>query len=119
MVQGTDEPLKPQDASVVLLELSSSNILGAVFKMKFVSGKEYNVCYTEQNVFSSCYSQEDICSIAQQSFAIPDIVLAKGGPEAIAESYYSCMRVQQQSECQSNETFQKNESDLVFSLIEV
>ena len=32
-------------------------------------------------------------SIAQpQSYAILDIVLAKGGPEAcIAESYYSCM----------------------------
>ena len=73
--------------------------------MKFASGQEYNVRLHEQNVFSSCYSQEDIYSIAQpQSCAILDIVLAKGGPEAIAESYYSCMRAQQKSGGRSNET---------------
>ena len=86
MVQGTGEPSKPQDA---------------VFKVKFASGKEYNV-------FSSFYSQEDIYSIAQpQSCAVLDILLAKGGPEAIAESYYSCMRAQQQSGGQSNETLSR------------
>ena len=89
MVQGTGEPSKPQDASLILFEPVPSNSLDAVFKVKFASGKEYNV-------FSSFYSQEDIYSIAQpQSCAVLDILLAKGGPEAIAESYYSCMRAQQ------------------------
>ena len=32
-----------------------------------------------------------------------DIVLAKGEPEATAESYHSCMRAHQQSGGQSNE----------------
>ncbi|PFX29712.1 hypothetical protein AWC38_SpisGene5510 [Stylophora pistillata] len=65
-------------------------------KMKFASGQEYSVRLHEQNVFSSCYSQEGIYSIAQpQSHTTLDIVLAKGEPEAIAESYYSCMRAQQ------------------------
>ena len=101
MVQGTGEPLKPQDASLILFEPVPSNTLDAVFKVKFSSGKEYNV-------FSSFYSQEDIYSIAQpQSCAVLDIVLAKGGPEAIAESYYSCMRAQQQSGGQSNETLSR------------
>ena len=89
MVQGTDEPLKPLDA---------------VFKMKFASGKEYNVRLHEQNVSSSFYFQEDIFSIPQPESCA---VLAKGGPEANAESYYSCMRVQQQSGGQSNETLSR------------
>ena len=108
MVQGTDEPLKPQDASLVLFEPVPSNTLDAVFKMKFASGKEYNARLHEQNVFSSFYSQEVIYSIAQpQSCAVLDIVLAKGGPEAIAESYFSCMRAQQQPGGQSNETLSR------------
>jgi len=56
MIQGTDEPLKPQDAGLVLFEPAPSNTLDAVFKMKFSSGKEYNVRLYEQNVFSSFYS---------------------------------------------------------------
>ena len=111
MVQGTDEPLKPLkplDASLVLFEPVPSNTLDAVFKMKFASGKEYNVRLHEQNVFSSFYFQEDIYSIAQPaSCAVLDIVLAKGGPEANAERYYSCMRAQQQSGGQSNETLSR------------
>ena len=65
MVQGTDEPLKPQDASLVLFEHAPSNTLDAVFKMKFSRGKEHYIRLHEQNVFSSFYSQEDIYSIAQ------------------------------------------------------
>ena len=51
------------------------------------------------------------CGIAEgeEGFGPPscatiDIVLSKGGPKAIAESYYSAMRAQQQSGGQSNET---------------
>ena len=43
MVQGTDEPLNPLDASLVLFEPVPSNTLDAIFKMKFASGKEYNM----------------------------------------------------------------------------
>ena len=108
MVQVTDDPLKPLDASLVLFEPVPSNTLDAVFKMKFASGKEYNVRLHKQNVFSSFYFQEDIYSILQpESCAVLDIVLAKGGPEANVESHYSCMRAQQQSRGQSNETLSR------------
>ena len=56
--------------------------------MKFASGKEYNILLHRHIVLSSFYSQEDIYSIEQpQSWAILDVALAKGGLEAIAESY--------------------------------
>ena len=73
--------------------------------MKFDNGKTFDVRLNEQNVYKSFYVNEEIYSIAKPpSCAIIDIVLSKGGPEAIAESYYSAMRAQQQSGWQSNET---------------
>jgi len=73
--------------------------------MKFANGKQHNVRLHEQNFYSSFYAREDLYGIAKApSCAILDIVLAKGGPEAIAESYYGAMRAQQQSGGQSNET---------------
>ena len=43
MVQRIDEPLKPQDARLVLFEAAPSNTLDVVFKTKFPGGIEYNV----------------------------------------------------------------------------
>ena len=43
-------------------------------------------------------------STTLQSCALLDIVLSKGGPEAIAESFQNSMRAQQQSGGQSNES---------------
>ena len=96
MLQGEDSiPLHPQDSKLVLFELINSDCLDALFKMKFANGKEFDVGLHEQNVFKSFYASEEIYSIAKPpSCAIIDIVLSKGGPEAIAESYYSAMRAQ-------------------------
>ena len=106
MLQGEDNgPLHPQDCKLVLFEAISSNCLDALFHMKFDNGKTFDVRLNEQNVYKSFYANEEIYSIAKPpSCAIIDIVLSKGGPEAIAESYYSAMRAQQQSGGQSNET---------------
>ena len=106
MLQGEENsPLHPQDSKLVLFEVVSSKCIDALFKMKFANGKEFDVCLNEQNVYKSFYAIEEIYSIAKPpSCAIIDIVLSKGEPEAIAESYYSAMRAQQQSGGQSNET---------------
>jgi hypothetical protein len=106
MLHGADSiPLHPQDSKLVLFESINSDGLDVLFKMKFANGKEFDVRLHEQNVFKSFYANEEIYSIAKPpSCAIIDIVLSKGGPEAIAESYYSAMRAQQQSGGQSNET---------------
>ena len=106
MLQGEDNgSLHPQDSKLVLFEAIRSNCLDALFQMKFDNGKTFDVRLNEQNVYKSFYANEEIYSIAKPpSCAIIDIVLSKGGPEAIAESYYSVMRAQQQSGGQSNET---------------
>ena len=59
----------------------------------------------EQSLYSSFYENETICSTAAiHSCIIIDVALAKGGPEAIAESFYAAMRYQQQSGGQENDT---------------
>jgi hypothetical protein len=60
---------------------------------------------SEKCVYKSFYSNKVLYDIAQPpSCALLDIVLAKGGPEAIAESFYNTMRNQQQSGGQSYDT---------------
>ena len=87
----TDTLVKSQDVQLVTLELASSDTLDAFFTMKFANGKQHNVRLHEQKFYAS----EDLYGIAKApSCAILDIVLAKGGPEAIAESYYSAVRAQ-------------------------
>ena len=100
MLQGEENsPLHPQGSKLVLFEVISSNCLDALFKMKFANGKEFNVRLNEQNVYKSFYANEEIYSIAKPpSCTIIDIMLSKGGPDAIAESYYRAMRAQQQSD---------------------
>ena len=59
----------------------------------------------EQSLYSSFYENETIYSKAGiHSCIIIDVALAKGGPEAIAESFYAAMRYQQQSGGQENDT---------------
>ena len=98
-------PLQSQDSDLVLFQSVSSDTLDALFRLKFANGKEFTLRLYEQSVYSSFYSNEEIYSIAKPPFcAFIDIALAKGGPEAIAESYYSAMRAQQQSGGQQNES---------------
>lgn len=57
----------------------------------------------ESAVYKSFYSNDHVVKLATKpSCALIDIVLAKGGPEAIAESFYNCMRCQQLPGGQSN-----------------
>ena len=91
----TDTQVKSQDVQLVTFELAPSDTLDTFFTMKFANGKQHNVRLHEQNFYSSFYAREDLYGIAKApSCAILDIVLAKGGPEAIAESYYSAVRAQ-------------------------
>ena len=99
-----NDPLNVQDSNLVSFLPVSSDDMDSFFHMKFEDGKEYDVRLHEQNVYASFYSNPEIYSIAKApSCALLDIVLAKGGPEAIAESFYNSMRAQQQSGGQSNE----------------
>ena len=85
-------------------ELKSTE-LDCFFLMRFSDGKAHKVKLCEKQVFESFYSKNDLYDIAKPpTCALLDIVLAKGGPEAIAESFYSAMRYQQQAGGQSNDT---------------
>ena len=76
-----------------------------MYTLRYNDGEEHTVRLHEQSVYASFYSQEEVYSIAKApSCVMVDVVLAKGGPEAIAESYYSAMRAQQQSGGQANDT---------------
>ena len=97
--------LHTQNATLEEFEEEESNTLDCQFKMVFSNGKVMKVRLHEQRMYQSFYNNEEICHIASKpSCALIDILLAKGGPEAIAESFYSSMRSQQQSGGQSNET---------------
>ena len=96
--------LNVKDPNLASFSPVSSDDMDSFFHMKFDDDKEYDVRLHEQNFYASFYSNPDIYSIAKApSCALLHIVLAKGGPEAIAESFYNSMRAQQQSGDQSNE----------------
>jgi hypothetical protein len=100
-----DVPLNAQDAKLVSFSPIKNDELESYFNMKFENGGEYVVRLQEQNVYRSFYVDTKIYSIAKPpSCALIDLVLAKGGPEAITESYYATMRAQQQAGGQLNET---------------
>ena len=89
-------------------ELKSTE-LGCFFLVRFSDGKAHKVKLCEKKVFESFYSKNDLYDIAKPpTCALLDIVLGKGGPEAIAESFYSAMRHQQQAGGQSNDTLAAN-----------
>eukprot|EP00111_Clytia_hemisphaerica_P017253 TCONS_00051066-protein len=75
------------------------------FNLTFKNGEEKEVKLNEQLVYESFYNNESLYKVAEKPVcAMIDIALAKGGPESIAESYYACMRGQQQAGGQSNDT---------------
>ena len=65
--------------SLVEFRAEESINLESVFVMRF------------SNFYKSFYSNKDLYDIVLASCALLDIVLAKGGPEAIAESFYNSM----------------------------
>ena len=73
--------------------------------MRFSNGVVGKVRLSERCFYKSFYSNKDLYDIVYTpSCALLDIVLAKGGPEAIVESFYNSMHHQQQSGGQSNST---------------
>lgn len=92
-------------ADLIEFCVAESTGLDSFFTMAFSDGKLQRVRLHEERVYQSFYSNKEVYNIAKPpSCALLDIVLAKGGPEAIAESFYNSMRNQQQSGGQSNET---------------
>ena len=72
-----------------------STELDWLFLMHFSDGTICKVRLREKQVFESFYSNRELYDIAKPpSCALLDIVLAKGGPEAIAKSFYSAMQYQ-------------------------
>lgn len=106
-VDDNNKPV-PQPSDAVLTEFTpaeSKTAFDAMFEMVFSDGKRSKVRLHEQSVYNSFYSNKEIYHIAKPpTCIILDIILAKGGPEAIVESFYSTMRSQQQSGGQSNDT---------------
>ncbi|CAB4018432.1 Hypothetical predicted protein [Paramuricea clavata] len=87
------------------IRAEESTNLESIFVMRFSNEMVRKVRLSEKCVYTSFYSNKVLYDIAQPPpCALLDIVLAKGGPEAIAESFYNTMRNQQQSGGQSNDT---------------
>ena len=98
------EPRHDRDATLVEILPEESEGLDAIFRMAFSDGSVEKVRLNEPRVYESFYANKEFYDIVKApSCALLDIALAKGGPEAIAESFYNSMRSQQQPGGQSNE----------------
>ena len=104
----TNEPLE-NDSQIKRFDKDDSEFsFEAAFWLEFDDGKSGRFQLHEQSVYASLYAQKEVYTLAgPQGCTIIDYVLSKGGPEAIAESYYSTMRSQQQSGGQQNDTLEK------------
>ena len=66
--------------------------------------KKYQVQLDESAVIKSIYEDEDVFNLLGKELCVViDIAFAKGGPEAVVESYYSLVKSQQQAGGQTNE----------------
>eukprot|EP00112_Aurelia_sp_Birch-Aquarium-sp1_P000368 Seg10323.1 transcript_id=Seg10323.1/GoldUCD/mRNA.D3Y31 product="hypothetical protein" protein_id=Seg10323.1/GoldUCD/D3Y31 len=64
-----------------------------------------NVIIHEEAIIKTLYSNLKISqSVGRQFMVTLDVALAKGGPEAIVESYYSCMDAQKMKGGQSTDS---------------
>ena len=103
--QEASMPPTKEGADLVGFHSVNTTELDSVFTMLFANGNVHRVRLNEHRFYESFYSRKEIYEVAEPAAcALLDIVLAKGGPEAIAESFYSAMRSQQQSGGQLNET---------------
>ncbi|CAB4015439.1 Hypothetical predicted protein [Paramuricea clavata] len=79
--------------------------LGNLYSLTFGSEKPIHAELNEAAVYDSIYCDEEIYSaIGIEGCVTIDIALAKGGTEAVVESFYSIMKSQQSTRGQSNET---------------
>ena len=77
-------------------DIEKENQLDRHFIIEFENSKVEHVKLSEDFFYQSFYCNEKVYSIAKpESYILMDIALAKGGPEAIAESFYASMRCQQ------------------------
>ena len=85
-------------------DIEKENHLDGHFVIEFENSKVEHVKLSENFFYQSFYCNEKVYSIAKpESCILMDIALAKGSPEAIAESFYASMRCQQQPDGQINE----------------
>ena len=64
-----------------------------------------NVIINEEAIIKTLYTNSKIAqSVGRQFMVTLDVALAKGGPEAIVESYYSCMDAQKMKGGQSTDS---------------
>ena len=90
------------DDELISLEYVETDDLSSKFLLKF-QNKTETARLDESAVYKSFYGNNQVREVAtKSSCALMDIALAKGGPEAIAESFYNCMRCQQLPGGQSN-----------------
>jgi hypothetical protein len=103
--QEASMPQTKEGADLVGFHSVDTTELDSVFTMLFANGNVHRVRLNEHRFYESFYSRKEIYEVAEPAAcALLDIVLAKGGPETIAESFYNAMRSQQQSGGQLNET---------------
>ncbi len=77
-----------RDANLVEFLPEESGGLDTIFRMDFSDGSVEKVRLNEGHVYESFYSNKEFYDIVKApSYALLDIALAKGGPEAIAESF--------------------------------
>ena len=90
--------LSIDDSSLLQNEDKEANTfcLGNLFSLKFESDKLIHAELNEVAVYNSIYCDEEIYSaIGIEGCVAIDISLAKGGTEAVVESFYSVMKSQQ------------------------
>ena len=86
-------------------EQANTFCLGNLYSLKFESDKPVHAELNEAAVYKSIYCDEEIhTAMSIEGCVAIDISLAKGGTEAVFESFYSVMKLQQSTGGQSKET---------------
>ena len=98
-------PTSARTLQTLTLLPNSSSPLDAQFYVTFFGGeRKYHVQLDESAVIKSIYADEDVFNLLGKELCLViDIALAKGGPEAVVETYYSVVKSQQQAGGQTNE----------------
>ena len=99
-----DKENKKIEKQEQLLSLKEIECREFLYKFELRYEKSIEIGILDQSeVYKSFYNNQFVMSTAgKESCTIMDVALSKGGPEAIAESFYNCMRNQQQPGGQSN-----------------
>ena len=90
----------------VLGEQLSQSFVTTRFQMQFMNDEKiYTLQLNEPSLYFSLYTDERVYSkLGKEISLVSDIALAKGGPEAIVESFYSLMKCHKKAGGQNNKT---------------